>query len=170
MSKYEYVQTRREEAFLALGKKLSWYQKTRMRLFTKWHVFVFMLSKGQWMNTRPRAGRPDIPYCMVTMIGKKSGKKRRIMLGHIPLDDGSKAIVASLGGTDENPLWYYNIKANPHIEIMADGVTRRYVARQVDDEEKALLWPQIIRTIENYDHYQAYTERNIPVFKCEPKS
>lgn len=31
--------------------------------------------------------------------------------------DGSYAVVASLGGAPKNPVWYYNVKADPHVTL-----------------------------------------------------
>ena len=63
---------------------------------------------------------------------------------------------------------YYNIKANPNIWITVGGVTRRMLARQVDDKEKRELWPHLLSLYPDFDEYQARTDRNIPVFRCSP--
>ena len=75
--------------------------------------------------------------------------------------------MASQGGADTNPSWYYNVKAHPDISIMFHADRRRYRARQVDDEEKRALWPHLIAIYPEFDTYQARTDRNIPVFRCE---
>ena len=38
--------------------------------------------------------------------------------------DGEYAVVASLGGAPKNPVWYYNVKANPQVELQ-DGSSPR---------------------------------------------
>ena len=77
-------------------------------------------------------------------------------------------LVASQGGMDRNPVWYYNIKANPDITIMHNGVTRKMRARQISEEEKAAAWPHLCSLYPDFDEYQARTDRAIPVFVCEP--
>ena len=42
------------------------------------------------------------------------------------------------------------------------------MAKQVDDEKKAELWPLICSCYPPYDAYQKKRERNIPVFNCQP--
>ena len=42
------------------------------------------------------------------------------------------------------------------------------IRKQVDDEKKAELWPLICSCYPPYDAYQKKTERNIPVFNCQP--
>ena len=76
-------------------------------------------------------------------------------------------MVASQGGMYKNPVWYHNIVANPEILIMVDGQERAYRARQVNDDEKAALWPHLLSLYPDFDEYQARTDRNIPVFSCE---
>jgi hypothetical protein len=51
---------------------------------------------------------------------------------------------------------------------MVDGEEMSYRARQVSDEEKAALWPHLLSLYPDFDEYQARTDRNIPVFSCEP--
>ncbi|MDH3729043.1 MAG: nitroreductase family deazaflavin-dependent oxidoreductase [Myxococcales bacterium] len=105
--------------------------------------------------------------CLVTMTGRKTGKKREIPLMHVPHGE-KKILVASLAGISKNPVWYYNFKATPDITITADGVTRAYRAREVGPDEKASLWPVIVDAYPPYDEYQARTDRDIPVFVCDP--
>ena len=69
---------------------------------------------------------------------------------------------------DKMPAWYYNIKANPRVQIMVDGAEKDYLARRVSDEEKATLWPHLCSLYPDFDEYQARTDRNIPVFSCDP--
>ena len=66
-----------------------------------------------------------------------------------------------------NPLWYYNIVAQPEIRILVDGAEKTYQARQVSDTEKAEWWPHLLLLYPDFDEYQARTDRNIPVFRCE---
>ena len=42
-------------------------------------------------------------------------------------------------------------------------------AHVIDDAEKAKLWPICVKHYHEYDDYQARTDRNIPVFVCEPR-
>ena len=82
------------------------------------------------------------PVCIVTTTGAKSGKVRRIALIHLPHGD-DKLMVASQGGMDKMPAWYYNVAANPEVKIMVDGAENNYTAERVTDEEKAELWPHL---------------------------
>jgi deazaflavin-dependent oxidoreductase (nitroreductase family) len=164
MVKYDYVKTQREDV-RAIDEKQVPTVRFFMRWITKLNVAVFRLSKGRVMNKFIGG----YPVCIVTTTGAKSGKTRRIALIHLPHGD-NKLLVASQGGMYKNPVWYYNIVAHPDIEIMVGGDAKPYLARQISDEEKAALWPQLLSLYPDFDEYQARTDRNIPVFSCEPLS
>jgi len=85
----------------------------------------------------------------------------------VPYEEGV-ILVASLGGSDVHPKWYWNIKANPELLVHLKKKKLNLIARQVDDEKKAELWPLICSCYPPYDAYQKRTERNIPVFNCQP--
>jgi deazaflavin-dependent oxidoreductase (nitroreductase family) len=82
--------------------------------------------------------------------------------------DGTYAVVASLGGASRNPVWYHNLKKNPHVELQ-DGPTKRdYNAREVTGDEKAIWWKRAVAAYPDYANYQAKTKRQIPLFVLEP--
>ena len=109
-------------------------------------------------------GRPII---VLTTVGAKTGKLRKTPLMRVE-HDGVYAIVASLGGAPKNPVWYYNVKKNPHVELQ-DGATRRdYRAREVTGDEKRTWWERAVAAYPDYANYQAKTDRQIPVFVLEP--
>jgi deazaflavin-dependent oxidoreductase (nitroreductase family) len=84
-------------------------------------------------------------------------------------NDGDIILISSQGGMNKNPVWYYNIKANPEVDIMVSGGEKKnYSARQVGEDEKAKLWPHILSIYPDFDEYQARTDREIPVFLCSP--
>ena len=129
------------------------------------HKPLFRLSKGKL------AGRGSGMLVLVlTTTGRKSGAKRSNMLTS-PLQLGdSIVLVASRGGDDRNPDWYYNLQADPAVDVELDGTTRRMTARIADATEKAELWPRIVADHSNYADYQRKTERDIPVIVLDPAS
>ena len=164
MKTYDYVKTRREDV-----AEIKASQVPTIRFFMRWatrlQVAVFRLSKGRLMNKFIGG----YPVCVVDTHGAKSGKLRRVALIHLPHGD-NKLMVASQGGMPGNPAWYYNVVAHPDIRIMVDGQEKPYRARRVSDDEKAALWPHLLSLYPDFDEYQARTDRNIPVFSCEPQT
>ncbi|MBL4680842.1 MAG: nitroreductase family deazaflavin-dependent oxidoreductase [Pseudomonadales bacterium] len=134
--------------------------KWLLKLFTRINVFVYRLSGGRLLNEFS-----GMPICLVEMTGAKSGKKRTIPLMYVPHDSGI-VLVASQGGAPKNPVWYNNLVANPEVRITEGGVTKDLTAREVNDTEKAILWPTCVKFYPPYQDYQKRTSRNIPVFLC----
>ena len=109
-------------------------------------------------------GRPVI---VLTSVGAKTGKLRKTALMRV--EHGRVyAVVASMGGAPRHPVWYYNLKANPHVELQDGAIKRDYTAREVTDAEKALWWERAVQAWPDYAKYQSKTPRQIPVFVLEP--
>jgi deazaflavin-dependent oxidoreductase (nitroreductase family) len=110
----------------------------------------------------------DRPIVLVTIRGARSGKLRYTPLMRVE-HDGRYALVASKGGAPDNPLWYRNLVANPHVELQDGTVTREYDAREVSGEERATWWERSVAAYPPYAEYQTRTDRQIPVFVLEPR-
>jgi deazaflavin-dependent oxidoreductase (nitroreductase family) len=108
-----------------------------------------------------------LPIVVVTSVGAKSGKLRKTALMRVE-HEGEYAVVASLGGAPKHPVWYYNLKANPHVELQDGAVTRDYLAREVTGDEKAIWWERAVAAYPDYAAYQERTTRDIPVFVLTP--
>lgn len=107
------------------------------------------------------------PVILLTTIGAKSGKVRKTPLMRVE-HGGEYAIVASLGGAPKHPVWYYNVKAHPQVELQDGETTRDYTAREVTGPEKATWWERAVAAFPNYAEYQTKTDRQIPVFVLTP--
>lgn len=107
------------------------------------------------------------PLILLTTIGAKTGKIRRTPLMRVE-HDGEYAIVASLGGAPKNPVWYYNVKAHPQVELQDGSVNKDYEAREVFGDEKAAWWQRAVEAWPDYAEYQTKTDRQIPVFVLTP--
>lgn len=106
--------------------------------------------------------------CIVlTTLGAKTGKVRKTPLMRVE-HEGSYAVVASLGGAPDHPVWYHNVVANPLVELQDGPVRRDYLAREAVGEEKATWWARAVESWPSYDEYQASTERVIPLLVLEP--
>jgi deazaflavin-dependent oxidoreductase (nitroreductase family) len=107
------------------------------------------------------------PVILLTTVGAKTGKLRKTPLMRVE-HDGEYAIVASLGGAPKNPVWYYNVVANPRVELQDGTTTRDYDAREVFGDEKATWWERAVQVWPDYAGYQKKTDRQIPVFVLTP--
>ena len=118
----------------------------------------FEASGGAKANTL--RGRPII---LLTSIGAKSGKLRKTALMRVE-NDGQYAVVASQGGAPEHPVWYWNLRRHPHVELQDGAEKHDYEARELEGEEREVWWRRANETWPDYDRYQTKTDRQIPVF------
>jgi len=75
-------------------------------------------------------GEPDWPVIIVTHRGRKTGAIRKSPVMRA-VDGDNYILVASLGGAPKNPVWYYNLKANPNVEI----------------RDKTEVWPMTVQEV-----------------------
>ncbi|HET6354299.1 nitroreductase family deazaflavin-dependent oxidoreductase [Streptomyces sp.] len=108
-----------------------------------------------------------LPVIVLTTRGARSGKIRKSPLMRVE-HEGTYAAVASLGGAAKNPVWYYNVVADPRVELQDGPVRQDMTAREVTGDEKALWWERAVAAYPDYAAYQRKTERVIPVFVLEP--
>jgi F420H(2)-dependent quinone reductase len=107
------------------------------------------------------------PVVVLTTVGNKSGALRKTPLMRVE-HDGRYAVVASLGGAPQHPVWYHNIVAEPHVELQDGPVRRDMTAHEAVGEEKAEWWARAVAAWPAYADYQAKTDRDIPLFVLEP--
>jgi F420H(2)-dependent quinone reductase len=108
-----------------------------------------------------------LPVVIVTNVGAASGKLRKTPVMRVE-HDGKYAMVASQGGAPTHPLWYYNVRANPQVEVQDGAHKQDMVAREVSGDERAAWWERAVAAYPPYAEYQQRTTREIPVFVLEP--
>ena len=124
-------------------------------------VAEYESSGGQRANTLEDTG---LPIVIFTTRGNKSGKIRKIPVMRVE-HEGEYALVASMGGAPQNPVWYYNLLAYPDDVRLQDGPEPfDVVVRQANGDERAQWWERAVRAYPPYAEYQERTEREIPVF------
>ena len=106
--------------------------------------------------------------CLIDHVGARSGKRRTSPLLYI--EDGENVeIIASKGGYEKSPAWFYNLKANPETTVQIGAEIRPVRARVANEEERKRLWPKAVEVYPSYQQYQDRTSREIPVVVLEPR-
>ena len=131
--------------------------------FSRDQVDLYERSGGTEGAAHPTGER----VIVLTSVGAKSGKLRKSPLMRVE-HDGEYAVVASLGGAPKNPVWYYNVTANPHVELQDGPVKKDYQAREVHDEEYAVWLERAVAAWPDYAEYQKKTTRKMPIFVLTP--
>jgi deazaflavin-dependent oxidoreductase (nitroreductase family) len=145
---------------------LNWFSATRVGTWIVKHIasridpIIYKKTNGRMIS----AGPPTLPMLLLTSTGRKSGQPRETQLAYYP--DGDRyLIVASAMGQAGHPDWYYNIEANPEVEVLTDGETFMARAEMLSDDDKAGFWPKIKQSIPQMNVYERRTDRNIRVFR-----
>ena len=108
-----------------------------------------------------------LPVVIITNRGARSGKLRKTPVMRVE-HDGSYAAIASQGGAPTHPRWYYNLRADPFVELQDGSRRQDMIAREVTGEERAQWWERAVAAYPPYAEYQQRTTRQIPVFVLEP--
>jgi deazaflavin-dependent oxidoreductase (nitroreductase family) len=109
-----------------------------------------------------------LPVIIVTNRGRKTGATRKTPLMRA-VDGNNYILVASQGGAPKHPKWYFNLKADPNVEIRdKTEVYSMRVREVVDPTERQRLWDIALKAYPPYEEYQGRTSRVIPIFIAEP--
>lgn len=128
------------------------------------HARIYRLTGGRLGHHVP--GVP--PVCLIDHVGARSGKKRTSPLLYI--EDGEDlVIVASKGGYEKSPAWFYNLKANPDTSVQIGKEVRPVHAKVASDAERKRLWPKAVEVYPSYQQYQDRTDRKIPLVILKPR-
>jgi deazaflavin-dependent oxidoreductase (nitroreductase family) len=110
-----------------------------------------------------------MPVLELTTTGRKSGKKRSVMLTSPHQEGDSVLIVASRGGDDIHPAWFLNLRDEPSVEVaMGGNAAKPYTARVLSSDEREALWDTVTEKYANYGGYQKKTDREIPLVFLDP--
>ncbi len=108
-----------------------------------------------------------LPVIIVTNHGHKTGAIRKTPLMRV-VDGDNYILVASQGGAPKHPQWYFNLKADPNVEIRdKTEVSARHVREVTDPAERERLWKIAVKAYPPYQEYQEKTKRIIPLFVAE---
>jgi F420H(2)-dependent quinone reductase len=130
-----------------------------------------LLSIYQWLY-ETTDGRftwlAGLPVLLLRTVGRKTGQERTAALVYLK-DGDNMAVVASNGGSDTPPGWYFNIQKNAEVGVQIGRQRTRMRAHIADAQERARLWPLVNKNNSNrYDGYQAKTKRQIPIVVLSP--
>ncbi|MGW2662821.1 nitroreductase family deazaflavin-dependent oxidoreductase [Nocardia tengchongensis] len=144
------------KVFKYTGRAQVWvYRRTGGRIGGKWRIGAGF--------------RKPVPTLLLEHRGRKSGTVYTVPLLYIS-DGADTIVVASQGGLPKHPQWYRNLCTGPdtHIQIGRDRFPVHAVT--ADAQQRARLWPRLVEAYADFDTYQAWTEREIPVVILSPVS
>jgi deazaflavin-dependent oxidoreductase (nitroreductase family) len=108
----------------------------------------------------------EVDILLLTARGAKSGEPRTVPVGFHRID-GRLIILASMGGADKNPPWYYNVVANPGVTVELGTDTFSATATVTEGEDREHLFATVCERMAVFAEYQERTARLIPVIELE---
>ncbi len=142
--------------FRHMSRAQVWvYRKTNGRIGGKWRIGAGF--------------RKPVPTLLLEHRGRISGKLFTVPL--LYLRDGQDlVVVASQGGLRNHPQWYRNLVACPDTIAQVGGERRPVRAVIADAQQRSRLWPRLVGLYADFDTYQSWTEREIPVVVLQPRT
>lgn len=134
----------------------------RQSVLTTLHTLAYRLSGG-----RVGVTLFGMPMLLLTTRGRRTGKFRTAPLLFLPVDDVF-VLVASNGGAQRSPTWWYNLQAYPEALVQVGPTRGRVRATGAAPAQRRRLWPLLLQVYPPYDRYQARTDREIPLVLLRP--
>lgn len=119
------------------------------------------------MSGNPEGGDPKSIILVLRTIGRKTGRTLLAPLLYNHWKD-EFVIVASKGGSDTHPSWFFNLTAADHVDVQIKDKRYRCTWRIAEGRERERIWPFMEDYYPPYRTYQARTERLIPVVVLTP--
>jgi len=134
-----------------------------------WHVHRGMCRisgnrVGLWRARGDRWGT-----LWLTTTGRRSGRRRRVILGYF--EDGPNLVTLAMNGWGkEEPAWWLNLQAHPDALVdLVDG-SRTVHAHAATGDERARLWKRWREIDTHLDGYAALRPGETAVVVFEPRS
>ena len=146
------LQTNLVERALSQPSVIKWLK----RIVPPLDLFLLRTSRG-WLNTAMQS------VALLETTGAKSGQQREIATLCMP-HAADFVLVGSNWGQDRDPAWAHNLRANPKPRVRFRGYVGEAYARELDGEERALVWQKLVEFNPQYARYQQGTQRQLPLF------
>jgi deazaflavin-dependent oxidoreductase (nitroreductase family) len=99
--------------------------------------------------------------------GAKSGQERINPVAYVK--DGDRfVVIASKGGADTHPDWYYNVITDPLVTVEVGTETFQAKATVAEEPERTHLYDKMVEVAPGFDDYRRKTTRVIPVIVLTP--
>ncbi|MGE2689908.1 nitroreductase/quinone reductase family protein [Mycolicibacterium pulveris] len=118
---------------------------------------------------RANSGKVGGPFenatlLLLTTTGAKSGRQRISPLAYFSID-GKILIAGSYAGSDADPAWVHNLRAEPRAHVEVGTTAYDVIARELSPAERDEFYPKVVEIAPVFAEYQAKTRRVIPLFE-----
>ena len=140
----------------------------RWFVVTFWHVHRALVNAtggrlGLW---RPKPG--GWGALRLTTVGRRTAKRRRVLLGYI--EDGDRLVTMAMNGWGQaEPAWWLNLQARPDTTVQTRDGVRAVRAHRAEGAERERLWSRWAAVDRNLDAYAARRPQQTAVVVFEPR-
>lgn len=149
-----------------VNRRLSrrgWYTSVVRATITPIDRFLHRVTGG-----RVTFGGTVAPTLMLTTTGRKSGRPRTTPLVYV--DDGDAWIVVGTNfGGESHPGWAWNLLDDPQAVVEVGGERHPAHAERLDPDEMDRYWPRFDELYPGYEDYRRRVDREIRMFRLEPR-
>lgn len=128
------------------------------------HRWLYQASGG-----RIGHGLIGAPTLLLQTTGRRSGARRTTPVVYVHA--GAGAVIGACNGGKGTPAWFYNLSADPRVEVQVGRQRLSATARVISpsDAEYRSLWQQLdAATHGRFTAYQARSGRPIPLVALNP--
>lgn len=137
----------------------------RIRADARAHVATYLATGGKEGYSQELA---PLPCLLITTIGRKSGKQVTTALNFVQQGE-EYIVVGSLAGHQDDPSWALNLKNDPRAWVQVKDRKWEAQVKQLSGEERAAIWPSLVRAMPLWEVFQQRTDRAFPVFVLSSK-
>jgi deazaflavin-dependent oxidoreductase (nitroreductase family) len=138
--------------------------------FISEHLATYLGSggaQGQVMDFTAIGGLAFTTTLLLETFGRKSGERRVSPLIY-GVYGGQVVVIASKGGADVHPGWYFNLAAGQDVTIQIGAQAFRASWSVAQGAERDAIWKFMAGLFPPYRSYRAATDRVIPVILLQP--
>jgi deazaflavin-dependent oxidoreductase (nitroreductase family) len=152
-------------AIRVLGTRpMLWFERTPI-----WRILWWRLVPRLWRLTGGRlGGDAPLPTGLLETTDTRNGRPHRRVLFYFH-DRDRVTLIATKGGLPQDPHWYENALASPHVRFAGEP----FRAERVDaGAERDRLWALADRCFPPFAAYRALaarTGREIPILQLTPR-
>lgn len=107
------------------------------------------------------------PTLILEHVGRRSGRRHRTPLAYV-LVDGAYVLAATNFGRARHPAWSHNLRAATQAAVVLKGERVRVSVALAPPDEKARVWPKLLRIWPGFADYGDRSGREIRVFVLRP--
>ncbi len=134
-----------------------------IRLGAAAHVKTYIEAGGEGDVFYTQGG----PTLLLTTKGRKSGEEHTSPANFYTQGD-NVYVVGSIAGLERHPHWALNLAAEPSVTVQVKANRYPGVARKLEADERAEMWPVLTEFFPLWGHFQKYSDREFMVFEISP--